>query len=376
MDKYNYGRHIIPVELIQKPEERYRAREAKQENVDALETSLVQFGSINEHVEVVMFIGMGKALPPKAGFKPPVTAEELINRNVEGYFTVVGDHTQRAMNQLHRKFGKNPKWATLTVTVYVAPRSPEVYNSLKSWGILDNIKGEKRVTVSFYDKITALHQDFLSLEAHAGLPGHKERTASLKEQRRQDFGGISSGQIMQLWSLAGRSGEVWDLLLKIITGDVTAPSTGKPEKRGVRERKAKVKQVNSAANFTNIGGIEDAALIPLLTDVVNGHSSLQRLSDCCSLLKSRRKVQTVVLQDGSVNLHDWDAAKLKFPLACHDQFIERWAVALVREGVKVRASLPDTFFTELERRISSDLSTAVARSSCLVCFCPLILIDS
>ena len=35
MEKFNYGRHIIPVTLIQKPEERYRAREAQQSNVEA-----------------------------------------------------------------------------------------------------------------------------------------------------------------------------------------------------------------------------------------------------------------------------------------------------------------------------------------------------
>ena len=274
MEKFNYGRHTIPVTLIQKPEERYRARETQQANVDALAHSLLQFGSLNEHVEVVMFVGVGRPLPPKVGFKPPMSLDELKNHSAEGYFTVVGDHTQRAMNQLHAKFGKNPKWASLTVTVYVCPRSTDAYNVLKSWGILDNIKGEKRVTVSFYDKISALHQDFLSLEEHSSAPGHKERTAAMKEQRRHDFGGISAGQMMQLWSLAGRSGVVWELLIRIITGDVTPPPQLRAGKsRGGKARKAVLKVVNSAANFTNIGGIDDAALIPMLTDVINGHSA-------------------------------------------------------------------------------------------------------
>ena len=66
-----------------------------------------------------------------------------------------------------------------------------------------------------------------------------------------------------------------------------------------------LKSVNSAANFTNIGNIEAEALIPLLTDVVNGHSSLQRLNDACALVKSRMKFQTVILQDPSVRLDDW-----------------------------------------------------------------------
>ena len=342
--------------------------------MDALAHSLLQFGSLNEHVEVVLFVGVGRPLPSKSGFKPPLTLDELKLRSVEGYYTVVGDHTQRAMNQLHTKFGKNPKWATLTVTVYVCPRSPEVYNVLKSWGILDNIKGEKRVSVSFHDKLSALHQDFLSLEEHASSPGHKERTAAMKEQRRHDFGGISAGQMMQLWSLAGRSGEVWELLLRIVTGDVTPPPQLRAGKsRGGKARKAVVKVVNSAANFTNIGGIEDAALIPMLNDIINGHSSLQRLNESCALVKARTKVQTVVLQDSNIDIDDWESAMVRFPLACHDQFIERWAVTLVREGVRARDSLPDTFFAELERRIASYVSSVSARSSALVCSCPLIL---
>ena len=37
MGKYSFGRHILPVALGTSPEEQYRARVAKQENVDSLE---------------------------------------------------------------------------------------------------------------------------------------------------------------------------------------------------------------------------------------------------------------------------------------------------------------------------------------------------
>ena len=196
MTKFNYGRHTIPVELICSPEEKYRARVAKQDNVDSLEHSLLTFGIVNEHVEVVLFVTGPKPLPPKAGFKVPQTAEEMKARGFEGYFTICGDHTQRAMNQLRRKFAGNPKWARLNVTVYVCARSTESFATLKSWGILDNVKGEKRVAVSFLDKITSLHEDFLSLAEFNDTAGHKERTAQLKAQRCEDFGLISSGQMI------------------------------------------------------------------------------------------------------------------------------------------------------------------------------------
>jgi hypothetical protein len=223
MGKYSFGRQVLPVALVTSPEEKYRARVAKQENVDSLEKSMVQFGTLNEHVEVVLFLGPNKPLPPKLGFKPPAAVEDMKSRGFEGYFTIVGDHTQRAMNQLHAKFSKNPQWANVEARLFVCPRSEEVYGVLKSWGILHNIKGEKRVTVSFHDKVTTLHADYESLKLHEGEAGHKERTAAVKEARRMDFGKISTGQMTQLWSIAARSGKVWKLLLKIIAGDVVAP---------------------------------------------------------------------------------------------------------------------------------------------------------
>ena len=73
---------------------------------------------------------------------------------------------------------------------------------------------------------------------------------------------------MQLWSIAAREGKVWELLQKIISGDVLQPNVRTPGKghgRGVRKA---AKAVNSAALFTNIGGVDDTVLVPLLHDVV------------------------------------------------------------------------------------------------------------
>ena len=98
-----------------------------------VEKSLLNFGSVNEHVEVVLFVPAKKSLPPKANFKPPLTSEDMKTRGFEGYFTVCGDHTQRAMNQLHRRFPLNPKWATLSCMVVVCQRTADSYSALKSW---------------------------------------------------------------------------------------------------------------------------------------------------------------------------------------------------------------------------------------------------
>lgn len=358
--KHSYGRHELPVVLLTSPEEKYRARVAKQENVDALEQSLLQFGTVNEHVDVVLFSLGTKPLPPKPGFKVPLTAEEIKQRGFEGYFVICGDHTARAMNQLHRKFKANPKWATLTATVHVCPRSTEVYSALKSWGILDNVKGEKRVSVSFLDKITALHDDYMSLAEFTESAGHKERTAQLKARRCKDFN-MSPGQMMQLWSLAARANPVWELLLKIIKGDITPPAQLKSNSsRRTAQRKGAVKDVKSAAPFTNIGGVEDDVLVSLLNQVIAGQVTLQRLNDLCALVKARMRVQTAVLMDSKVQEESWVEAQKKFPQACNDEFVERWAVCVQREGIKQKDSLPELFFTDLARRIDTDLSKSRA----------------
>ena len=78
------------------------------------------------------------------------------------------------------------------------------------------------------------------------------------------------------------------------------------------------------------------------------------------------KVQTATLNDGDVKLSDLLGAKKNFPQACQDEFVERWAVTLVREAVREKASLPETFFTELKRRLAGDQASAVARKPTLV----------
>ena len=364
IDQFSFGRHALPVSLLQSPEDKYRARVAKQENVDALEQSLLTFGTLNDRVEVVLFLAPNRALPSKVGFKAPQTSDDLKQRGFDGYFTVVGDHTQRAMKQLHSRFKNNPKWATLNATVYVCQRTPDVYSSLKSWGLLDNIKGEARVAVSFADKISSLHDDYVMLSLHEATPGHKERTASLKLRRAKDFGDVSTGQIGQLWSLAARTGKVWDHLWAIISGRVTPPAQSKlkPTSKGHKQRAPRLKVVKSAAMFTNIGGVDDQTLEELLHEVVVGHSSAQKLNEKCALFKARVRVQTAVMSDPNISkFDDWNEASKKFPLCCGDLFVSGWTQALVREQVGARQDLPQLFFEELERLVKMDLAGAAGK---------------
>ena len=131
--------------------------------------------------------------------------------------------------------------------------------------------------------------------------------------------------------------------------------------------------VNSAANFVNIGGLDDDVLEELLHEIVVGHASLLRLNEKCALVKARMKVQTAILTDARINQDDWVEAKVSFPISCDDQFVERWAVSLVREGLKARAALPAVFYSELDRRVLTDKSSEASRAASSVSLIPLIL---
>jgi hypothetical protein len=159
MAGYFYGRHAIKVKLIQSPEEQYRARVAKQENVDALEKSSSSTAPSTSMWSWCCLCGREQAAAGEGWVCSHGKSGGAGQAGFEGYFTVGGDHTQRSMKQLHRKFGNNPKWAELEAKVFVVQRTEAVYRVLKSWVILDNMKAEKRVTVSFHDKIASLHED-------------------------------------------------------------------------------------------------------------------------------------------------------------------------------------------------------------------------
>ena len=87
--------------------------------------------------------------------------------------------------------------------------------------------------------------EFLTPAEFNDAAGHKEGTAQLKVERCKDFGLDSSGRMMQLLSLAARPAKVWDPLLKIIKGEVTAPAVLKSNstRRSGHQRKDAVNPV-------------------------------------------------------------------------------------------------------------------------------------
>ena len=71
-------------------------------------------------------------------------------------------------------------------------RSQEVFAALKSWGILDNVKGQTRVMISFSEKIFSLHAysvqlDASIVESKLDAAAAKSVTLALKSARSNEY---------------------------------------------------------------------------------------------------------------------------------------------------------------------------------------------
>ena len=310
---------MIPVEWLRSPEEHYRARMTLPNDVNELADSFMSFASIHDTSMVVIFWPDGESLPNKASFSIQMFVDDLKAspdevKDLDGCFAIIGDHTQLAIKQLHEEFPRNPKWAHLTCEVLICPRSFENYRALKSWGIIDNVKGQKRTALSFQSKMLSLHEDIGNLKAQMGdvdaKTFHKAQLV-LKEARKAEYL-MKTNSFNQIWTLAARSGEVWTELQKIFTGNVA--------------NREKFTVPRSASNFTSMGAIPDADLLVLLRAVSAGRMSLKQFTDQCKAYKATARVQRDILSHEEIHHVSWVEAQQDFPSACSaDAFVEAQA---------------------------------------------------
>ena len=220
--------------------------------------------------------------------------------------------------------------------------TPEICTALKSWGIVDNMKGAVRTSMSFKDKVLSLHTDYLGMQEQKDSKVYSSLLKQVKSARCMDMA-MPQNTFGQYWNLASRTGPVWDCITKLLTGEVH-----------VMQGKPKVKPLRSAAPLLYMGGIDESILAQMLGDVVSGEITLKQFTLDCKKVKARMRVQTDILRFEEIGLLDWNQAEEKFPTACSAIFVERWAQVVVSKQILLKDSLPSTFFSDLSARIAVD----------------------
>ena len=221
----NFGRHTFPVDLLQSPEQRFAARVASQEALNRLARSVYSTMSVHDNSVFVFFVDHVDNIPSKRGFNFSRWLSEQDQANLDGFYAIIGDHTQIVVKGLHADFPSNQLWKTIRGQLLICTRTEDNYGILKSWGVADNQKGEARAVTTFRDKLLSIHNDIVVMARRlaSGQLTKKAAKASLqqlKANRGLEYN-LNANSMGQLWGIAQRTGAVWDALEKIIEGKVT-----------------------------------------------------------------------------------------------------------------------------------------------------------
>ena len=323
------------------PEAEYRVRVADEDDINRLVSSFTTTQTVHRNSIFVVFWPDDDDLPSKTwDLKIGSPMYDACAKN--GFYFIGGDHTQLALKRVAAKWANNPNWKTITGGLLICRRTPVNIQRLKSWGILDNVKGQARTAISFASKILALHEDYDTVVREAGGINTKTCKAamvSIKASRCKDYN-MTTNSFGQLWTLASRTGSIWKCLKKIIQGNVANAKAFKKPK--------------SAATFTNMGGIPDSDLRIMLEQVVCGAYTMTQFSTQCKIYKARARVQVAILSNDSINLDSWTVAQEKFPKTCAPGIVDLWAQYIMKNSLKQKQAMPPRFSQMIERLITMD----------------------
>ena len=347
----NFGRHDFPVALLASPEQRYAARAASQEALTKLARSVCSTMSVHDNSVFVFFADHVDDIPSKRGFNFRRWLSAQDTSNLDGFFAIIGDHTQLVVKSLHEDFPNNQLWRTIRGQLLICTRTEDNYDILKSWGVADNQKGEARAVTTFRDKLLSIHNDIVAMSSRVDSGQLTKKMAKtnlqqLKANRGLEYN-LNANSMGQLWGIAQRTGAVWDALKKITEGKVHHAN---PKKRFIPPI--------SAAPFTQMGGIPDRDLVVLLGNVVNGTYTLKMIAESCKRWKATARVQKEILAHQDIKMTDWLEAQKKFQTACDPHFVASWVQVILTAKILARSPMPGDFHRSLSRKVNFDLNRA------------------
>jgi hypothetical protein len=274
------------------------AARAAQKALDRLEVSVTTTMSVHDGSVWVVFIPEGQPIPPKRGFDFPTWLSAQDEKKIDGFFAIIGDHTQIVVKKLSADFPRNALWQSIPGRLLLCRRSSANYALLKSWGVADNQKGETRAVTTFLDKLFSIHRDIMEVntrlaESKLDKKQAKAELKKLRQHRGLEYG-LNTNSMGQLWGIAQRNGDVWTALEAIVSGNV----------HGFGPKKRFTPPV-SAAHFTSMGGIPDGDLAVLLSLVVDGSHTLTEFDESCKRYKATARVQKEILAHEDVDVETW-----------------------------------------------------------------------
>ena len=196
-------------------------------------------------------------------------------------FTVAGDHSRVAMEELLQQFPKNEKYQYAFVDVLVCEETNATNRFLSLIGAVDNMKPTRKP--DFREWILGMH-----MRAMEAVGDNEEWDKDYIRFLKQDMvyaTGKTPEAIGHWWQIAKKQGEYWKLIKALLEDQFDKPAAV----RGTRVIRNKAP--TSETNFTKLGKLPEAFACSLLQQVLANKITWRSMQDKILSMKAATRVR-------------------------------------------------------------------------------------
>lgn len=272
-----------------------------------------------------------------------------------------GNHRLTALKQLCSDFPNAPEYKTFPVQFYICPSaSHSNLNALQAVGVNCNVVAGNQLKVQWSESVYNLHRESLQMRKEQNLLHDWSQRPQKASQVLGRYATMYQRTVNSLsvdWQLANLPPSVWEHLVKILDGDVSAPQN-KSKKSSFQVPLANT----HFRSFCTLPNNEEKEL--MLRQVINGSITLQQMHGQCQIRNRVHLIREKILdalKPLDPQLSTWERAK-KSPFCCGfvtDAFVLGWAATYESSKEKKGSDKTETV-TKLQSSVKDLYETAKA----------------
>jgi len=334
------GTFHIPIIKLCKPKEDIATRSIDTDHVKKLYDSFKDYGSVNEDIMVWCRI------EDDLGENPTDEDVESIKADFE---VIAGAHSMEALKLLANDYPRNKLYTRPKIHLYVDIDSLQSRAAARATGGLDNIIRGLYREVSKAEIVLQIHR---LLQHELKDLQQSEKPAAIRQIKKNALAyyALNRNTLGTIMVLAGKHGELWELIERCLTGRDMPPSWKIP------------KTINK---FNQMGSLDPELLIGWMRQVCSGAITLADFQGKCLAEKARRKVRNWIREiiavkcqrvgDQEIEEMEWEELCAYFPHSTQESFVDTWVgAAQARSGA---SGPPDTMKETLASWIKIDLES-------------------
>ena len=358
--------------LLQPPLDAYASREDLREHVDKLKKSFLRTQNTNR--KGITFCVVNPELyqrwlemSPEQRAEAIVQGSDFLDLLMKEYMGCpTGDHTRIACTELADAYPQHPKFSNMSVKGikgYLVEGTDEDMRNLRLMGTVDNWKREQHRSMQFSSRLWQMHnadQDMRKRVIKERMTPKQER--DMRAESNKAFAVSFDLEVTKVrtWAaLAHKTGKVWALMYKIITGDYQFAPT----------RLGKKVQVDSESQFNLFStSLSDDDSIALLQRVINGDIEVTSLRNSVKQITGAQRLKqevmdfinaTTTTQQDLVNktvpINSWEDVVKGYPKLADSAWHAEWLPYTVQRTVKQGWS--DSLKGQAMARLNADKPT-------------------